>query len=216
MLEPDTPQDFAFADTVHADAFVEPPVPSARAVLHPASAFAPGSHDDARYPRGPSASETPLAFPLPESSAPDASLAMRLRVLWARVRHGVRGALEELAELWAQTAYVAGDARRAAGAGEEARVLARRVHALWSSWEWDRSDLQRASMIGLGVFAAATLAAAIFVASSDDGWRASAGPSAGSDTVTIAAGPTSQVVRAPRTLDQRTGRTQAPRSKARR
>lgn len=215
VLEPNATPDFAFADTVHLTDLVEPHAPSVRAIVNPTPSairsFHPSYDESAR-----SGSDTPLAFPLPDTSGPEASPSTRLRVLWANVRHGLRGALEELAELWEQTAHVAQvDRRPDLEPSSRKRGLARRVRALWGSWEWERSDLQRAAMIGLGVFAAATLGAALVVASSDEGARTSATRSA-DGSLSAGAPPASHLVRTPRTLDQRTGRSGAVRAKAKR
>jgi hypothetical protein len=187
VLEPDAPpQDFAFADTVFARELEGERIPPSRPLI-------------VNEPWCEPHMLTPLAFPLPDSAGPDADLAARVRVLTARVRHGLRGALDELTELW--TATDAGEPSRGGSRLSRVRVLAGRLRALWGCWEWERADLTRAAVIGLGVF---VVAATIGVAATGAG----AGPAA------TASGETSVVVRAPRTLEQHTSRNLTPRTKA--
>lgn len=127
-------QDFAFADTVFADELAE---------------------DELAPPSGPiyvndsmgnAQCVTPLAFRLPDAGE-NADFATRLRVLHAHVRHAVRGAYEEMRELWAGTAEMVD------GGASGSRFD--RVLALWSCFQWSRADLTRAAMIGLAVFVTA-------------------------------------------------------------
>lgn len=73
-----------------------------------------------------------------------------------------------------------------------ARVTMIRLRALWAFFEWDRSDLIRAALIGAVVFAAAATTGASALE------RTTASPE----------------VRATRTLDQHTGHHESPRPKA--
>jgi hypothetical protein len=177
VLEPDVPQqDFAFADTVIADDDLIAP-PSGPIV------YADG-RGDAHY-------VTPLAFPLP-AAAPDTDLATQARVLWARLRHGLRGAHEEIVELWASTEEVV-SGERAASPADQLRLVGRRLRALWSCWHWSQTDVLRAAMIGIAVFlAAATFGASTFPS----------GDTTAEATATAIA--TSDDVRQPRTLEQHT------------
>lgn len=127
-------QDFAFADTVFADELAE---------------------DELAPPSGPiyvndsmgnAQCVTPLAFRLPDAGE-DVDSATRLRVLYAHVRHAIRGAYEEMRELWAGTAEMVD------GGASGSRFD--RVLALWSCFQWSRADLTRAAMIGLAVFVTA-------------------------------------------------------------
>ncbi|MBX3189031.1 MAG: hypothetical protein KF819_18565 [Labilithrix sp.] len=178
-------QDFAFADTV-----------SARELEEPAPASGPIFVNDLA---GSTQCVTPLAFPLPPASA-DARLSTRARVLSAHFRHSVRHSVEEMKELWAGTAEIVdGDAPTAAPASPAGRFV-RRVLALWSCWQWDRTDLTRAAMIGLGVFVVAAVVGATTM---------SAGDAADADAASGAS-----EVRATRTLDQHTGRNPVVRAKA--
>lgn len=124
---------------------------------------------------------TPLAFPLPPASE-DASLSTKLRILTARVRHGVRGSIEEAQDAWSQTS--------------EAPTFIERVKALWSLWQWERTDLVRAAIMGGAVFCVAATIGGVAIASGDED------PAFG---VTA-----SNEVRAPRTVDQHTGRAFYP------
>lgn len=124
---------------------------------------------------------TPLAFPLPPASQ-DASLSTKLRILTARVRHAVRGSIEEAQDAWSQTS--------------EAPTFVERVKALWSLWQWERTDLVRAAIMGGAVFCVVATIGGVTVASGDE---------------TPALGVTaSNEVRTPRTVDQHTGRVFYP------
>ena len=167
MLEPEADpveiQDFAFADTVYASEL----------------------ESDAPH------CMTPLAFPLPLSMpADDVSLATRLRVLLAHARHAIRGSVEEMRGLWADTNEVVEPTE--AGTGRHLR----RALALWSFFHWSRGDVTRAALIGLAVFISA---AALSATTMDFGSESSAGAS--------------NEVRGVHTLDQHTGKNRAPRSK---
>jgi hypothetical protein len=126
---------------------------------------------------------TPLAFPLPPASQ-DASLSTKLRILSARIRHGVRGSIEEARDAWRQTS--------------EAPTFAERMKALWSLWQWERSDLVRAAVMGGAVFFVVATLGALAIASGDDDAPQAFGVSASNE------------VRAPRTVDQHTGRVFYP------
>ena len=170
-------QDFAFADTVFASELPEEDDP-------PPSL--PIFFDAVR---GSPQCATPLAFPLPDAAA-DVDFATRGRVFLAHVRHGVRAALEEIRELWTGTADIvygqrAGQLPRASALG----FFALRVLALWQCFQWSRADVLRAALIGVAVFVVAGAAFASTVGGAE------ATGSAGGDEV-----------RAPRTLDQHTGR----------
>lgn len=178
------PHDFAFADTVFASELLEDPG---------APPSSPLFFNDDR-PRTNAHCETPLAFPLPPPSA-DVPLPTRLRVYVAHVRHAFRGSLEEMREVWANTAeIVLGEARATTPLG----FFLRRVLALWSCFQWSRADLTRATMIGLGVF---VVAGAIGATTMDFSETAGSG------------GATSSEVRAGRTLDQHTAKKIVHRNK---
>ncbi len=200
LLEPDSSRacaspDIAFADTIHVrdlDDELAPP-PSGPVIVND--------------PDQGTQWMTPFAFPLPAASE-DVSLPTRLRVLAARIRHGVRGSLEELRELWSHTTDLV-DPRES-----RALTIARRVRALWSFWEWERGDIARAGAIGLAVFAFAAVLGAVALDRTDSGLAATAasphegrGPEA---TGNGATGP----VRQPRTVEQHTPRVHAARVKA--
>jgi hypothetical protein len=190
-LEPSTPRaarsarggDIAFADTIHvrdlnlADTGDELPPASGPVIVND--------------PDQGTQWMTPFAFPLPPASQ-DLSLSTKLRVLSARVRHGVRGSLEEAHEAWSQTS--------------EAPGFIERVKALWSLWQWERTDLVRAAIIGGAVFLVVATAGA-FTMAGDERTAQAFGVSA-----------PSVEVRTPRTVDQHTGRAFAasPKLRARR
>ncbi len=169
-------QDFAFADTVFADELTE-------AELAPPSG--PIYVNDSM---GNAQCVTPLAFRLPDAG-PDVDFATRLRVLHAHVRHAVRGAYEEMRELWAGTAEMV---EGGASASRFDRVL-----ALWSCFQWSRADVTRAALIGLAVFVtAAAIGATTLDFDADAEGTASARGNAASSTE----------VRGGHTLDQHTGK----------
>lgn len=184
LLEPDSSRaarDIAFADTIYIrdlDDDLAPP-PSGPVIVND--------------PDQGTQWMTPFAFPLPAASE-DVSLSTKLRVLAARLRHGLRGSIEELKELWTHTTELVD-----ANGGTPALTVARRLRALWSLWEWERGDIVRAGTIGLAVFALAATIGAIALDPGD------AAPSAQA---------ASGAVRGPRTVDQHTGRVIAVRVKA--
>jgi hypothetical protein len=122
---------------------------------------------------------TPFAFPLP-SSAQEVSFSTKLRVLHSRILHFVRGWVEEANDAWSQT--------------QGAASFPERVKALWSLWQWERGDLVRAALMGSAVFFVVATLGAIAMASGDE-------PAAQAFGVLP-----SNEVRAPRTVDQHTGR----------
>ena len=128
---------------------------------------------------------TPFAFPLP-APAEDVSLSTKLRILSARVRHGVRGSLEEAQDAWSQTS--------------EAPTFVERVKALFSLWQWERGDLVRAAIIG----------GAVFVVAATIGAAAIAGGEAESPQAFGVSAAYEDGVRVPRTVDQHTGRAFNP------
>lgn len=127
---------------------------------------------------------TPFAFPLPPASE-DVSLSTKLRILSARIRHGVRGSIEEAQDAWSQTS--------------EARTFVERIKALLSLWQWERGDLVRAAVMGGAVFAVVATIGAFAIASDDSESTPAFGISASYDGV-----------RVPRTADQHTGRVFSP------
>jgi hypothetical protein len=179
VLEPSTPRaarslrggDIAFADTIHvrdlnlADTGDELPPASGPVIVND--------------PDQGTQWMTPFAFPLPPASE-DLSLSTKLRVLSARVRHGVRGSIEEAQDAWSQT--------------REAPGFLERLKALWSLWHWERSDLLRAAIMGAAVFLVVATAGAFTIAG-DEGAAVAFGVSA-----------SSVEVRTPRTVEQHTGR----------
>jgi hypothetical protein len=143
LLEPDsTPTgDMAFAPTMHVrDLLDEAPPPSGPIIVSE-----PGGHTQCM---------TPFAFPLPPASE-DAPVSTKMRVGFARLRHTVRRSIDEIRELWAGTSEVAGPSN-----------VLQRARVLWSFWEWDRTDLVRAAVIGTAVFVAVATAGGISVIAS--------------------------------------------------
>jgi|GEM_PF-2692662 len=185
-------QDFAFADTVVAREL-------------PADDVAPPSGPIfVNDPVGHTQCMTPLAFPLPPATD-DAEVGTRLRLFVSRTRHGVRRSVEELLELWSQTAeiVVGQHAERVAVGAARPNVtaielFARRLVALFASWQWERADLARAAIIGTAVFVVAAAAGtAVLVAPAD------------------AAATATAEVRGPRTLEQHTAKRTVVHAKAR-
>jgi hypothetical protein len=169
-------QDFAFADTVFADELTQDELapPSG-------SIFVNDSRGDAQ-----AHCVTPLAFRLPDAGE-HVDLATRLRVLSAHLRHAIRGAYEEMRDLWASTAEMV-------DGGASANHLAR-VLALWSCFQWSRVDVMRAAMIGLAVFVTAAAIGATTLDFDAEGTASARGnTSEGTE------------VRGGHTLDQHTGR----------
>lgn len=182
-LLPAQVQDFAFADTVYSNDLLDDAAPCS---LPP-----PSGPIFAQDSLGNTQCMTPLAFPLPPAAA-NIDVRTRLRVFFAHARHAVRGSHEEMTELWAGTDQLV--SRRARGAGR----LFRRLLALWSLFQWSRSDVTRAALIGLAVFVVAGALGSVVIDLGD-----SAAASASSDEV-----------RARHTLDQQhTGKRLVARSK---
>lgn len=181
-------QDFAFADTVFANKLDDPP---------------PSGPIFVNDPLGNTQCVTPLAFPLPPPSE-DFGMATRLRVLTAHVRHAIRGAREEMRDLWAVTYEMVASAKRPTEPG--AMLVLRRVLALWSCFQWSRADLTRAAMIGLAVFVAAGAIGATTIDFDDGGASGTSGAS-------FSATRSSSEVRARRTLDQHTDKKLVRRAK---
>ena len=178
LLEPSSRRragDIAFADTIHvrdldlSDTGDELPPASAPVLVH--------------TPDQGTQCLTPFAYPLPPA-AQDVSLSTKLRVLSARIRHGVRGSIEEAQDAWSQTS--------------EAPTAIERLKALWSLWQWERGDLVRAAIIGGAVFAVVATIGGVAIAGSDSDSSQAFGISASNE------------VRAPRTVDQHTGRVFYP------
>jgi hypothetical protein len=171
---PPPPSDIAFADTIHVR---DLNLSDTGDELPPASG--PLRVND---PEQGTQWMTPFAFPLPPA-AEDVSLSTKLRILSARIRHGVRGSIEEAHDAWSQTS--------------EAPTFVERVQALFSLWQWERGDLVRAALMGGAVFLVVATIGAVAIAGNDDTAQA----------VGISA---SNEVRAPRTVDQHTGRLFLP------
>jgi hypothetical protein len=169
-------QDFAFADTVFAKELADDELPPPSGPIY------------VNDSRGNTQCVTPLAFRLPDAGE-DVDGATRLRVGLAHVRHAIRGSLDEMRELWAGTAEMVDGG---ASGSRFARVL-----ALWSCFQWSRTDLTRAAMIGFAVF---ITAGAIGATSLDLDFD---GDAAASTTRSAASG---TEVRPGRTLDQHTGK----------
>jgi hypothetical protein len=165
--------DFAFADTIIAKELLEDELPPPSGPIYVSDSM------------GNTQCVTPLAFPLPDAGD-HVDLGTRLRVLLAHFRHAVRGAFEEMRDLWAGTAQMVDGG---ASGSRFARVL-----ALWSCFQWSRADLTRAAVIGLAVFVTTAALAATTLDFGDDG-ASSAGTAAASTGV-----------RGARTLDQHTGK----------
>ena len=165
--------DFAFADPVIAQELSEDELPPPSNPIYVSDSM------------GNTQCVTPLAFPLPEA-AEDVDLSTRLRVVLAHLRHAVRGAFEEMRDLWAGTAEMVD------GGASGSRFS--RAIALWSCFQWSRADLTRAAMIGLAVFVTTATLAATTLELGDD---------SGAGTAAASRGPG---VRGARTLDQHTGK----------
>ena len=162
--------DFAFADTIIANELLEDELPPPSGPIYVSDSM------------GNTQCVTPLAFPLPDAGE-HVDVSTRLRVMHAHLRHAVRGAFEEMRDLWAGTAEMVD------GGTSGSRFA--RIVALWSCFQWSRADLTRAAVIGLAVFVTtATLAATTL-----DFGDSSSGTAAASTGV-----------RAGRTLDQHTGK----------
>jgi hypothetical protein len=170
-------QDFAFADTVYADELAEDELAPPSGPI-----YVNDSMGNAQF----IGSVTPLAFRLPDA-AEHVDLATRLRVLHAHVRHAVRGAYEEMRELWAGTAEMVD------GGASGSRLD--RVLALWSCFQWSRADLTRAAMIGLAVFVTAAAIGATTLDFDAEGTASAKGDATSSTEV-----------RGGHTLDQHTGK----------
>ena len=166
-------QDFAFADTVVAQELREDELPPPSGPIYVSDSL------------GNTQCVTPLAFRLPDA-AEDVALGTRLRVALAHLRHAMRGSIEEMRELWAGTAQMVDGGANASGF--------HRVLAMWSCFQWSRTDLTRAAIIGLAVFVTAGAIGATTLGLGE-GAASAAGPD-GSRTG----------VRAGRTLDQHTGK----------
>lgn len=199
--EPFTPQDFAFADTVLARQLGDEPPPPSRPIF---------VHD----PGGQTQCVTPLAFPVPDA-APDASLDVRMRVSASRMRLSMHRSIAEVREAWDATAELALP-ELGAKPPSRAAVFLKRIVAVFSSWEWDTADLARAVIIGSAVF---LVAGTIGVTAMTD--RVAHAPEAqeaqgarAGQRAQAAQGSASAEVRAPRTLDQRTGRAVVVRHRA--
>ena len=179
-------EDIAFAETV-----------SARELTDDAPPSTPIFFDN---PRTASQCVTPLAFPLPPP-ADDVDLRTRLRVGTAHVRHGLRGSIEEMSDLWRGAGEIVEseliDGVRLPPA-TQLGMLWRRLGAAWSCFTWTGGDLARAALIGSGVLLV-TATAFVSTLPSDD------------DAVTAASSSTE--VRAARTLEQHTGRRVVVRAK---
>jgi hypothetical protein len=175
-------QDFAFADTVFASELVENAEGPASAPIF--------LNDD---PPGTNAHcVTPLAFPLPPPSG-DVALPTRVRG-HGHLRHALRGSLDEMREVWANTAEIVHAEVQSEGGPATTTPFVfflRRALALWSCFQWSQADLTRAAMIGVGVFVVAGALGATTMDFTDD---------AGSGRAT------SSEVRARRTLDQHTAK----------
>lgn len=139
-------------------------------------------------PGGQTQCVTPLAFPVPEAMA-DASIETRMRV-------SMRRSIDEMREAWEATAELALP-ELGGKPPSPASIFLKRLVAVFSSWEWDTADWTRAVIIGSAVF---LVAGTIGVSAMDFG------PSAGASS--------SAEVRAPRTLEQHTGRAGVVRHKA--
>jgi hypothetical protein len=170
-------QDFAFADTVFANELDE------RADDELAPPSGPIYVNDSM---GNTQCITPLAFRLPDAG-PAVDFATRLRVLHAHLRHAVRGAYEEMRELWAGTAEMV------EGGASGSRFD--RVLALWSCFQWSRADVTRAAIIGLAVFVTAAAIGATALDFDAEGTASAKGNAISSTEV-----------RGGHTLDQHTGK----------
>lgn len=171
--------DIAFADTVHvrdlnlADTGDELPPPSGPVIVND--------------PQQGTQWMTPFAFPLPPATE-HVSFSTKVRILSARIRHGVRGSIEEAQDAWSQT--------------REAPTFFERVKALFSLWQWERGDLVRAAVMGAAVFAVVATIGGFAIAGGDD-----------PETVAVGEGvhdARAVGVRVPRTVDQHTGRAHSP------
>jgi hypothetical protein len=161
--------DFAFADTVVATDLDEAIPPSGifisddtgHAHLMTPVAYPPGTFAIT----GHSHRMTPIAS-LPPPANTNAGPVARVRLAWARVRHGVKASHAEMNALWSATACLehSHDGRGAIIYEEaplaRAAIVGRRVRAFFSFFEWDRADLLRAAWLGFFVFVVAATAGA--------------------------------------------------------
>ena len=170
--------DFAFADTIIANELLEDELPPPSGPIYVSDSM------------GNTQCVTPLAFPLPDA-AEDVDLGTRLRVVHAHLRHAVRGAFEEMRDLWAGTAEMVD------GGASGSRFA--RIVALWSCFQWSRADFTRAAVIGLAVFVTTAALAATTLDFGDGSSNGTAAASTG--------------VRGGRTLDQHTGKKIVVRAK---
>jgi hypothetical protein len=107
----------------------------------------------------------PASTPVIVNGYGGTNASVHVQALVARASHDMRASRDEIRQLWRATLEVVAD-----GVPERQRdvmgrvlVVARRVRALWAFWQWDRTDLLRAAMIGIAVFlAAATVGASTF------------------------------------------------------
>jgi hypothetical protein len=131
---PEAP-DFAFADTVVA-LDLDESIPPSGIVVSDST--------------GSSRCLVPVSYHLP-AALEDASF-------WARIRRGLNASRAEMKVLWTATASLEETHDRSGTViyhedpFVRAATVGRRVRTLFSFFEWDRSDLLRATWIGLAVF----------------------------------------------------------------
>jgi hypothetical protein len=150
---------------------------------------------------------TPLAFPLPDD---EDALPTNVRGNAATTMSGTaqsagmwRRSVDEMRELWAGTSEVTGEFPTA---GPLSRLVlsVQRLRVLWSFWHWEKSDVLRASMIGMAVFAAVAAVGAVAVV-----------PQSPPSTSASSAGPAAEVRVARTVVDQHTVRVGGVRRKGR-
>ena len=117
--------DFAFADTVHTNELLDDELPPASGPM-----IVKDSTGHRRM--------NPLAFPPP---APREPREVRDPGVTSRAKSALDESVHEMKELWASTD------------GEDMGVVDR-LRTVWSFWEWDRTDMVRAAIIGIAVFLA--------------------------------------------------------------
>jgi hypothetical protein len=159
VLEPDSQDacgrraadgaDFAFAPTVHVnEALVaELAPPSARGGVT-GETRAMIVHGEG----GQTHCMTPLAFPLPPAPEPEPGGGSFHARAIALARRALLAQLAELRDLWSAAGEVIPGAIPGAGLSARALALGRRARAMWSFWQWERADVARAALIGMGVF----------------------------------------------------------------
>jgi len=125
--------DFAFADTVATLDLDELPPPSVPNIVSD--------------PFGQTHQLTPIAYALP-NDVPEVGLGS--------IRGSFKKSVAEMRELWSATLDLVDPLDRVLVEDKSHRrravIVLRRMLALWQFWQWDRTDMLRAAIIGMAVF----------------------------------------------------------------